>query len=1250
MPTFKKRVFGAEVEEDVILEFQRLATGGRIVETKTTPRRSGVEGEILKSVNPTYEDYLGDKTPQCRMWCAVSVNEWSGWGNYKGEKIFQNSNNDWFYYPNNDKDAGSTKTVGKDSEATRLVFSVNQHNEENNYSNPLESTDVAENSSSKIKHFKQLSNNPHMKPAAGITSIRAKSQGAIGAIISATVEFVVHNKFDFDNIFLPYFLKPGSIVCLDYGWSDVSMYDIISAVKRGDINMDEFDNDIYNSKTGFQARNFGKVRTVMGNVVNYNANVTNEGSYECSIEIVSRNAGLLEKKVERDLQNLFVNSINDVIAIVLAKSFGVDDIDFSLDHIRKNLNSADPIDTRVVAKRLISELSDIEKGNKNFIGFIPDEAVKKGIFHQDMAANKPFNSTAHSTRLQEMSDKPKSATELRQEIVTDDILNKERTYISYGLFEDLFLNNFAKGVIKNKLEIDTSGNETGQQVTSKVFQDKPGVDFDSNFDTRLTYIRWSENLLAYQRAEMNEGQSLPIFMIPDNWDNSYNAIKLGINLEETDADKLVDKDSDIKYNVSTADQISGKHPNYKGVNVMPLRDLFISVNMIQTSFQKQTTVNDALVSIFDEINDVSGNTIGLRIVTNEASSTISAQDINLNPIEEKRLEFDVTGTRSIVSNLDLKYSTPKDGLSSILAIGNLNGPQRFDDLDLSQFSYLNIMNKQTDKYVHIRSLPSQGNLNRFTSEEGGLTLNLSGVNKFLSTYTPSVEEDSSPENAQQKMDFYYQMIKQTGLVEEEEDSGSSDGTTSFTNSKAYAYDMKRANTYKSEREIIQAKLREELYDDDSDGSIAPILPIELSLGIYGNTYLQIGDKFTINYLPDYYKNRVYFQIMQFEDEITPNGWTTNYQSLMRVEPKVKSIISGGGKIPIPKLLNPNEFKRSKNTSVVLIIKNVEPNVVTAVDDMSANKVALVDINNDGEVTKKLKEANLSFKARKITFDTAEQWTAKTKVVNITTVNEVALRPSQPGGAPVTVATTGKQITKTTDYTHFLKYDFTSYTKWNELKNIRSLAYGYAIRKLILGEDSPIDFTKIKVKFVTGVSNSKDIDKLLKDSMNEYDLIAQLDQVDGKGSEKDITDLGGIVIGYLEAISKVDFNLHPKLFESPGIPTELDQNNFTYKRKAATLSNDVLGWLLYKERKKKEFDVPLFVLRFFFGLNTEKDLKKTQEAIVISNITDIEVFKHLSIPKHMLKADVDHKTIIKNICKYFKEYEDAMYGEDFIGPT
>ena len=38
MASFKKRVFGSEVSEDIILEFDKLGTGGQIVETKITPR------------------------------------------------------------------------------------------------------------------------------------------------------------------------------------------------------------------------------------------------------------------------------------------------------------------------------------------------------------------------------------------------------------------------------------------------------------------------------------------------------------------------------------------------------------------------------------------------------------------------------------------------------------------------------------------------------------------------------------------------------------------------------------------------------------------------------------------------------------------------------------------------------------------------------------------------------------------------------------------------------------------------------------------------------------------------------------------------------------------------------------------------------------------------------------------------------------------------------------------------------------
>jgi len=76
MPAFKKRVFGAEVSDDIILEYERLGTGGRIEEARDAAGMPIIvkgEGRVLEQVNPTYEDYIGDNSPFSRMWTAVKM-------------------------------------------------------------------------------------------------------------------------------------------------------------------------------------------------------------------------------------------------------------------------------------------------------------------------------------------------------------------------------------------------------------------------------------------------------------------------------------------------------------------------------------------------------------------------------------------------------------------------------------------------------------------------------------------------------------------------------------------------------------------------------------------------------------------------------------------------------------------------------------------------------------------------------------------------------------------------------------------------------------------------------------------------------------------------------------------------------------------------------------------------------------------------------------------------------------------------
>ena len=146
---FKDRVFGANVEQPIIDIFNNLQKGS-------------FDTEPLDEAKPTHQDYLGDRTTFARMWTAFLAT-----GSLEDGSLFQKT----FYH-------------------------VVNSNEDKSYeaNEPLQD-----------RRFTELTENPYLKPTAGITSVSTKTEGALGAIKRTTVEFIVHNKKDFDTIFLPNF-------------------------------------------------------------------------------------------------------------------------------------------------------------------------------------------------------------------------------------------------------------------------------------------------------------------------------------------------------------------------------------------------------------------------------------------------------------------------------------------------------------------------------------------------------------------------------------------------------------------------------------------------------------------------------------------------------------------------------------------------------------------------------------------------------------------------------------------------------------------------------------------------------------------------------------------------------------------------------------------------------------------------------------------------------------------------------------
>ena len=1207
--TFKKRLFGADPNIEVIKEFERLGTGGELKYIGEDPETN----EPLTEVNPNYSNYdLGDKTPFSRMWCAVSVNEWrqEAWEKYKGEKIYRSSKGEWYYFI--DEDESQQKVMGDDAEADRLIFSVNEHNKEDSYSTPLEPLQIS-GESGKIKFQKQLSVNPLMKPEAGITSVRVKTQGAIGALLNATVEFVVHNKHDFENIFLPFFMKPGAIVCLDYGWSDVPLYNIVSQIREKDIDMSEFDSFIYHPNLGYLANNYGKVRTVIGNVVSYDASMTPEGGFNCSIEIVSRNAGLLDKKIDGGLQNLFVNSMNDILALLFAKNRNIGN-SVSLTHIYKSLTSADTSEnTDLIAKRFISELSDERNSSVNAEGVrvfnkgvLPQMAVERGIYHQDMSPNKTLGET---NRVNEFnSKKTEDAKKFTQQIVSDSVLQTETTYMSYGLFEDLFLNNLCRGTIVRKKEIDTS-EERKLPEKESIFI--PGENYENNYDTRDVYVRWSTHFQSYQEADLEKDEALPIFLIPDNWDVSYNSKQL---------EKFDSTDSYVDFKTNTELSKTGKHPQYEGIGVVPLREIFISVSMVSAAFKSKDTVNDALMYLYDQLNEASAGIWNLRITSNDSSTSVTAQDVNLLPIQQNRLIFDVTGPKSIVSGVDLKYTTPKEGLSSILAIGSMSGPQGFQDIDLSQFSFLNLLNKPVlpDKLPHIRPLPNQGDINRLTVEEAGLTLSLTGLTDFVNSYEAVFDNPESTEPTAanlEKLDFYYKQLGLTKEVEEttEKKPKKEEKTSVADPSKAYQYQIKKLDVYNSERELFKIKMKDDQFESDGEGTISPILPIELSLSIYGNTYLQIGDRFTINYLPEYYRDRVDFQIVGYEDEVTPNGWTTNYTTLMRVNPVKKSIITGNtNKRDKSYGLNAKKNPMDKLTSVTRYLDDVPPEVAKSIEAIT-QKHEIITLNSNAWAREEINKTNGGLKLSTVRVTVAESDSWKNIVTQVIERQSKAVADITDTDENIVIK---KKITK--KQVNLVSSFGSDVVSMSLLRDVKNLAFSYAVRQALFSNHSRLDWKKIKPKFLTRSAvditiSKKNLEKEIREMGDHYMLI----MLDNRRADVDIRKgIFGPLDGYditdavptgkrFAGIDRVKFELHEDLkgFLPEVVKDEMGED----LRYETGIGND-------------KRVIHTFIRMFVTRLNEK--IVEEQTMTVFVNKTKISTFPTITIPDWMWKPYKD----------------------------
>ena len=175
----------------------------------------------------------------------------------------------------------------------RIVYEIGNHTLNIKGKQPNEriqgsSADFGIQASEILPNVFETNQNEFLKSPPGITSVKSTTEGALGAIKKTSVTFKVYNFHDYDKIYSKYFMRAGAQVFIDFGWDTSVLYDNRKMIFDEFSSGKDIEDLLYGSK-GYVTNSKGDLETLIGHVSSYDAKINEDGSVDCSIEIVSKN-------------------------------------------------------------------------------------------------------------------------------------------------------------------------------------------------------------------------------------------------------------------------------------------------------------------------------------------------------------------------------------------------------------------------------------------------------------------------------------------------------------------------------------------------------------------------------------------------------------------------------------------------------------------------------------------------------------------------------------------------------------------------------------------------------------------------------------------------------------------------------------------------------------------------------------------------------------------------------------------------
>ena len=676
----------------------------------------------------------------------------------------------------------------------------------------------------------ELKNNNLLKPKAGIVGMSSETLGIVGEKKQTNVTFIVHNFEDFDNIYNRYFLKPGATIFVDFGWSSVEdLYEpekLLDFKGLGGIREYLYGESKLGETTGQITKNSGDLEVLQGTVSDYSAKILKNGSIECTVTLTSANTALLEFQID---DNELVNQ-KDFLqkgTLYYGANRTLEDLeaDGDIDNIEEYAKALEMPDAN-------TSFTDEENRDKkaeffSFLelgyaqGLVPTKnSVILGVYVNDLTASD--------------------------------------TYISLGFFEDFVINS--------------------SYGFGKSFDD---INYGNNMQIRMdsSYSFTTFNKLMYEKQRVFNmlQDELPRFIYPAIWGNFEISTGEGNSLNWNGK-----KYPFNSYPTGTLDEFGGAY-NYDYENKrIPLRELFIHVDMVVKAFEenKGGSVKDVVLTLLEKINDNSDGFVDLQLSAGDTDNEIKiidnnfleftnsldrvGEDKNQENIEFKNLfTFKIMSPDSIVQDYNLEFVMPKGNLGNMLAITNM-----------SHENGIFPINNMIDDSIAIDSLDTDSLSIVYEPDNGGYAadrLNAKSSNKHKSDVYDRVAEILSTDlyktNSTRGMTRHYintdsgngqsvfEMIEEDWIEQHEVDI--TEKTKKDKESEKKQKDIDKIqenidiltqhgfNVSNSFRDYYALRQREEVILKQRPNA----LPYTLSLKIYGISSLVPGDTFRVDYLP-----------------------------------------------------------------------------------------------------------------------------------------------------------------------------------------------------------------------------------------------------------------------------------------------------------------------------------------------------------------------------------------------------------------